>query len=140
MTSISSKAFFEGQGAKGICSAFLRELQANGRIEPRGDKGIDEFIALINQNAEMAKSFVKQNSKGLKVFHIYRCWMNPRGRYLVAAKSMTAAAKTLGCSTYHVKNYGLELSDTDPRYTMAMVQPGTVFKQDDSKTEYKPLV
>lgn len=43
------KAFFNSQGAVGICSAFTRELEKGGKLEERGEATIDTFVAAVNK-------------------------------------------------------------------------------------------
>lgn len=46
--STQDKAFFNSQGAVGICSAFTSELKSNGKLEERGEPTIDAFVAAVN--------------------------------------------------------------------------------------------
>ena len=86
------------------------------------------------------ESIIMASTKPLKVFNLYRCWMNNRGRNLVAANSKSEAAKLIGCSIYFLTNYSHELTTEDrEEYKLAMSAPKQVFKQELHNDPYLPL-
>ncbi|MEZ9708708.1 hypothetical protein AB4254_08555 [Vibrio breoganii] len=49
-------------------------------------------------------------TKQQKLFYVYRCHQHPRGSYLIYSPTKTAAAKTIGCSLYHLNNYSHDIT------------------------------
>ncbi len=53
MVSYAERAWFEANGARSICAALERDLEAHGKLLERGDDQIDSFIKKVNEMLEV---------------------------------------------------------------------------------------
>jgi hypothetical protein len=66
---------------------------------------------------------------------VYGVNLDGRYRGIVAAKNKTQAAKLFGTSIYHFNQFGCETGNKE-EIKIAMKQPGIVWKQSISSTEW----
>ncbi|MCF2901153.1 hypothetical protein L1267_12200 [Pseudoalteromonas sp. OFAV1] len=97
------------------------------------DTTTPEQIDVIEKRCVELNCMPNKEIKGISVFRV-RSHQHNRGHFLVATKTQKEAAELIGCSVYHLSQYGLK-SSVDELHTIQQIQaynaPNTVISVDD---------